>query len=731
MEDKIYTYIFYDILDKVLQLSENPSQFSEYLTHQISELIGARTVVIAVKDKAEKPAIFSVFPTRRKEWCNQPVMLQFAEHSLSFDKIKYLSNEAPDEKIEQFFKHLEIEKAIAIPLIAGNRIVGSILLLDIMDLFGIDTIIDLLTRLSGVFALVIRNSLLYHNLEDLVARRTNELQIRNEELLEQEKQLKSANEEYEALNEELSENITKAEEINEQLEEAKEQVEESEKKFKAFFNSNPSSTFVWKYADDDFILIETNETANKTTGDKAKEFIGLLASQIYVDLPYIREKLFACYNTKSVDEFEYHYKVRYSGAYEWIKFKLAYVEPNIILLYTETITKQKNSAIELQNAKEKAEESELKLIEAQELSHVGSWEYIIDTDTVIWSKELYNIFERSYDLPAPKYSEQHAYYIEESFIILDKAVQDCVQREMSYEIELDIKTSSGSVKQIISKGNVIKDKSNKVIGCYGTAQDITQKKKIEQDLILAKEKAEESDRLKTAFLENISHEVRTPMNSILGFSKLLLKQNLTDEKRKQFTDVLQKATHQLLTVVDNTITLAHIETKQLRLNRMVFWPTALLASLFNDYNIKKQLINKDHIQLIKSDNGFTDLSINNDYTRINEIFTILLDNALKFTEKGTIEFGYKLLETGHEKSIQFYVKDTGIGIPPEKQQIIFKSFTQSDKNTRQLYGGLGVGLSIAMGLIKLLNGKLTINSEMNLGTEIIFSLLMEDEVNSK
>ncbi|MBU2466212.1 MAG: PAS domain S-box protein, partial [Bacteroidetes bacterium] len=135
----------------------------------------------------------------------------------------------------------------------------------------------------------------------------------------------------------------------------------------------------------------------------------------------------------------------------------------------QQIKQREKAEQELIHAKEKAEESEKKLIEAQKLSHVGSWEYFIDNDTVNWSKELFNIFERPTDLAVPKYSEQQSFYTKESFAKLDKAVQNCIRHEIPYEIELDIITSSGSVKQIISKGNVIKEK-NKIIGCHGTAQ---------------------------------------------------------------------------------------------------------------------------------------------------------------------------------------------------------------------------------------------------------------------
>src|ERR1035437_4658186 len=208
------------------------------------------------------------------------------------------------------------------------------------------------------------------------------------------------------------------------------------------------------------------------------------------------------------------------------------------------------------------------------------------------------------------------------------------------------------------------------------------------------------------------------MNAILGYSKLLLKLSLAEEKRNQFTDNLHKSTYQLLTVVDNSITLAQIETNQLQINKMSFSPIILLSKLFKQYNSHKHRIEKSHIRFVLNNTEATDIFINNDYTRIDQIFNILLDNAFKFTEKGTIEFGYYIADS----QIKFYVKDTGIGIPPHKQTIIFKSFTQADKNIRQLFGGLGVGLTIASSLVKLLNGNLVINSQENTGTEIVFSL---------
>jgi PAS domain S-box-containing protein len=270
-------------------------------------------------------------------------------------------------------------------------------------------------------------------------------------------------------------------------------------------------------------------------------------------------------------------------------------------------------------------------------------------------------------------------------------------------------------KAIISP---INDANNKITHFVAIKTDITSAKIMNDALIEAKVKAEESDLLKSVFLENISHEIRTPMNAILGFSKLLLKLNLKEEKRNILTDKLHEATYKLLSVVENVVTLSHIRTKQLNINKVDFQPTILLTKLQKDFNSKKHIIEKSHLDLILNMPVNECVIINNDYTKINQILTILLDNSFKFTEKGSIEFGYII----KNNQIDFFVKDTGIGIPVNKQKIVLESFTQADKNIRQLYGGMGIGLTIAQGLVSKLNGTLRIDSIESVGTTVSFCI---------
>lgn len=290
------------------------------------------------------------------------------------------------------------------------------------------------------------------------------------------------------------------------------------------------------------------------------------------------------------------------------------------------------------------------------------------------------------------------------------------------ELAVPIIYDDNIIKAIIGVGNKSSDYNQSDVENVSLIAfmvwEIVEKKKMNDALIIAKERAEESDRLKSAFLQNISHEVRTPMNAICGFSELLLDPNLTTKEYKQFSDIVQKSISQLLSVIENTITIAHIETNQLKLNNIEFDPNKLIKELFDEFEELKSKIGKSEIELIYTAENKIQTILACDYSRLKQVFEVLLDNSFKFTEKGKIQFGYEIIEN----QIVFFVTDTGIGIPKEKQEIILKSFTQADENIRHYFGGVGLGLSIAVGVLKLFGGQLTINSTENVGTNISFSL---------
>lgn len=230
-----------------------------------------------------------------------------------------------------------------------------------------------------------------------------------------------------------------------------------------------------------------------------------------------------------------------------------------------------------------------------------------------------------------------------------------------------------------------------------------------EELYVAKEKVEESDRLKTEFLQNISHEIRTPMNGILGFSRLLNAKNISPGKKKNYINIIQNSGNQLLRIIDDILEISSLETKQVKLSETEVCLNDFLLNLFSIFDIKAKE-NKTPLYLKK---GLSDVesTIFIDETKLNKILGNLLENALKFTNTGHIEFGYQL----KNNSLEIFVKDSGIGINPGMHQKIFERFSQEEKELSKNVGGLGLGLSIAKENTELLGGKITLKSEKNKG----------------
>lgn len=268
--------------------------------------------------------------------------------------------------------------------------------------------------------------------------------------------------------------------------------------------------------------------------------------------------------------------------------------------------------------------------------------------------------------------------------------------------------------------------AGEIVGAFGIYRDITDRKRIEKSLIIAKEKAEESDRLKSAFLSNMSHEIRTPMNAILGFSSLLSDPGSTEEEKIEYIDIIKERGNDLMRIISDIIDVAKIESGQLKINIKDCKVNRLLEDIHVVFKQIKQKQEKDNVVLKTSlpvpDPEFTILT---DPQRLRQIMTNLIENALKFTETGEIEFGYRIREDlGIGKSIDFFIQDSGIGIPEEMHKVIFERFRQVDDSHTRKYGGTGLGLTICKNLTHLMGGELTLQSQVGKGTRFTITLPM-------
>ncbi len=240
--------------------------------------------------------------------------------------------------------------------------------------------------------------------------------------------------------------------------------------------------------------------------------------------------------------------------------------------------------------------------------------------------------------------------------------------------------------------------------------NITDRKKLENDLLSAKNKAEESEKLKTAFLQNMSHEIRTPLNGILGFTGLLEDNNISSVDRLEYIDVIKKSGQRLLEIVNNTLDISRIETGQMELRYTSVPLKMIMDNLFESNTglaTQKGLKLECHIN-----NKYRNFSVYSDDRRLFQIVDNLLKNAIKFTFSGTVEYGFRI----DGNFVEIFVGDTGIGIPKDFHKKIFDRFVQVDNSISRGYEGAGLGLAICKGLVELMGGTINLRSHIGKGT---------------
>lgn len=474
--------------------------------------------------------------------------------------------------------------------------------------------------------------------------------------------------------------------------------------------------------DNEGFIIDVNEAILKTTGYSRNELIGKHISifEPNHDIEKIKENIAKINNGETLNLEVVSLGKNGSRHYtELTETKITFPGGRTgILSINNDITPRKKIEEDLLKSNQS-------LAMAQEIGNIGSWDYDIINNKIYWSDQTFRQFglDPSQDKPSDQLFKQNIQPDDVEKVEL--AIQKTFKSIEPYDIKVKMRRSDGTVWFMHAHGKIITNDKGQPIRFIGIQQDITDVVNNTKDLIRAKESAEESNRLKSEFLANLSHEIRTPMNGIIGFASLLEQEELRQEERKNFSQIIINSSKQLLRIIDDLIEISKLQTRQVKTYSRKLNIGDLLIELFTIFELKGKssgisfYVNntlKPEEQIIITDGS-----------KVKKILENLLENAFKFTKEGIVELGVE--KKG--KDLVFYVKDSGIGIEKDKQEIIFERFSQEEKEISRKAGGLGLGLSIAKENVNLLKGKIWVESAKGKGAAFYFTLPLEEKEKSK
>ena len=332
----------------------------------------------------------------------------------------------------------------------------------------------------------------------------------------------------------------------------------------------------------------------------------------------------------------------------------------------------------------------------------------VKSESEILGKDDFDLF--------PKEIAEKFFYDDQSVLVSGLAV---INKE---EYLLDC---NGQKRWLLTSKIPLRGTDNEIIGLVGIGRDITSRKLVEMELIKAKEKAEESDRMKSSFLANMSHEIRTPMNGILGFAGLLEEPRLSKEEQKEYIGLIKQSGARMLNIINDIIDISKIESGQMNLNIQKSNINEQVEYIYTFF--KPEIEQKGMEFFFKTPLPSKESIILTDREKVFAILTNLVKNAIKYSDKGAIKMGYKR----RGEYLEFFVEDTGIGIAENKQEAIFERFIQEDAGNKRAYEGAGLGLTISKRYVEMLGGKIWVVSKKGQGSIFYFTLPYNTESNKK
>ncbi|MEI6822639.1 MAG: ATP-binding protein [Bacteroidota bacterium] len=373
----------------------------------------------------------------------------------------------------------------------------------------------------------------------------------------------------------------------------------------------------------------------------------------------------------------------------------------------------------LKNLEEIAITNEKFIKESQSIAHLGNWEFDIESMQFKWSEEVYKIFGLIPTQSTPSFDEFISMMHSDDKVNYLNAVDEAVINGIPYEFDYRFYLPDMTLRYAFAIGKPIFNEKDKVVKLIGTIMDITERKLAEDELKSAMIKAEDATKAKSRFLANMSHEIRTPLNHIVGMAEILKSTKLLPEQLDNL-DIINTSANNLLSIINDILDFSKIEAGKMEISNEKFD----LHKVVND--IIKLIKFKTDEKRIKLDlviDSDVPITVIGDAVRLNQILLNLTNNSVKFTEKGSIGLTVKKLsEKDNILTFLFNVSDTGIGISPQMQEILFHEFTQEFSSNTRKYGGTGLGLAISKRLTEMMGGEIGVKSEIDKGSEFWFTV---------
>lgn len=493
---------------------------------------------------------------------------------------------------------------------------------------------------------------------------------------------------------------------------AEETLRESELRFRKIFEESPFSIAI---TGKDFGIIKANSAFCKMTGYQEEE-LKLFTFRNFTHPDHSGDDEISLMRLIAQEIPIYHTEKRYirkDGSVIWGSTTISIIrnireEAQCFIAMVEDITLRKEAELEL--------EKSFSLIKATlESTEDGILVVDLSGKIVQFNKKFAEMWRIPQEILTSGDDNYVLRYVKDQLTNPDKFIENVKQLYDNPEATTSdlLEFQDGRFFERYSQPQKINAKS---VGRVWSFRDITEKKNAESELIAAKIRAEESDRLKTAFLHNVSHEIRTPMNAIIGFSSLLNEPDLKESERQQYTDIIFQSSNQLLSIINDIVDVANIESGQVNINMKETNLNISLRSLLEQFRYNE----KQFSIPINLSTGLTDEEaiILTDSTKLIQILSNLINNSFKFTKEGQIDFGY----IQKNNILEFFVKDTGIGIPPDHIEKIFDRFYQIDRKVSRQFGGTGLGLSICKAYVELIGGYIRVTSEPEKGTTFVFTI---------